>query len=245
MGRPFRQFEKYGMAKGPAKTFAPLAAKDAALRLRLPVVPTMEADPTMELSIPARVDSATGKLYYNPNFSASRGEWTSMMVEELLHQVDLVGPNRSISSRIESLRPGGDLHTEAVSMVDAGKGPLADYLLYPLGAKFSSLKSSRVSAELFARLGVIYHGDPEAMQKYLPQAYEVYHALFRQSLLGPGESVLRDVRSGRSAGRGPGGSEQRDVPANDGDDRSGDGRGSTDNGLECVSRQFQARLSLT
>ena len=235
MGRPFRQFEKYGMAKGPAKTFAPLAAKDAALRLRLPVVPTMEADPTMELSIPARVDSATGKLYYNPNFSASRGEWTSMMVEELLHQVDLVGPNRSISSRIESLRPGGDLHAEAVSMVDAGKGPLADYLLYPLGAKFSSLKSSRVSAELFARLGVIYHGDPEAMQKYLPQAYEVYHALFRQSLLGPGESVLRDVRSGRSAGRGPGGSEQRVLPANDGGNRSGDGRGPTDNGLESVS----------
>lgn len=244
-GRPFRNFEKYGMERGPAMRLATAAVRSAAERLRFPKVPAPVADPNMEMDVPARVDTATGKLYFNPRYQGTQAEWTSIMLEELLHMADLVGANRSLSSQIASLQPDGELFQEASAVVMEGSGPLVEFLSYPLGDKFSGLSNARKAAELFARLGVLYQGDSAAMQRYLPKAHEVFHGLFQQSQLGPNESVLRDVRATRSEGGRQGVGGKRNLPGTDGGNRQSDRRQNASDGLESFSRAIADHFNVS
>jgi hypothetical protein len=182
-------------AKGTARQ----GLQDAATKLNFgSAVPELIADSALPPGTLAAVNTSSGVIHFNARETLSRGEWTQVMAEELFHAADLVGTGTAMSASSERLAATGDIGAEAQRVYDSGDG-LADYLAYPM-MDAEELGPHRVQAELFARLAVLYHGDPALMRRELPTAYEAYHELFGLTQTGPDQFVLGAVPgTGRQA----------------------------------------------
>ena len=184
---PVRVFDAFrtrgGVGPGDVQTAAQQAASMLGIDWRGRLVP----DETLPPATPAAVDVTTAAVHYNPAQRLTQAQWLQVMAEEMMHLVDLVEPQRTLSATSPRLAPTGDIMTEAQRSYDAGSS-LSDWLHYPLGVA-QQLGPARVQAELFARLAVLYHGDAALMRRSLPVAYEAYHAVFNVTPLGLNRSV--------------------------------------------------------
>ncbi len=160
------------------------AEKITGLRLGLDFVPN-EALP---VGVPMRFSLDDRVVEFDPAYQLHRDTAAAFVAEELLHAVDVVGADRTISASSPRLDlDKGDIAREAIDHV-SNNGELARLLRYPVADR-GLLPDDRVKAELFARLGVIYFAEPAAMRAALPKAYEVYHGLFQAE----SDPVTRDV----------------------------------------------------
>lgn len=190
----FARFDQLGDALGSAKQ----GMADAASLLNLQSVGLVRDD-ELPADVPAAVNVQTGAVHWNPAATHSRGQWAQIMAEELLHAADVVGIGRAITASSSRLSVQGDIRREAQAVFEAG-GPAAEWLSYPLHPA-QGLSDARISAELFARLGTFYHGDPTRMQRELPTAYEAFNAIFSLRQVGPDQFVLGAVPGSRQDAR--------------------------------------------
>jgi len=195
-------FSRFGSLEGEFKS-AKQAFEDASelMGITLDDVAVEEVSEPDRLDRPAYFSLETRTIYVNAPAIKGRSAAAQYVAEEILHAVDAIGPDRTISAGSMLLDARfGKVTNEVRAHYDA-RGDLRWWLEYPLAYNFGN---ARIQAELFARLGVLYFGDPEAMQRHLPKAYEVFHETFGFRILDPvsGERVLRQVRGARtSAGR--------------------------------------------
>jgi len=155
--------------------------------------------------VPARFNLDARTIEINELFDYPRERAAAMLVEEVLHGIDVVGGQRTISasSKLFDLDTGA-IAREAVDHYIAG-GSLAGFLEYPLGQAYASYSADRIKAELFARLGTMYLGDPQLLRETLPNAYRAYDEIFglaRENPIGEGAWVFRRVWGARPAGAG-------------------------------------------
>lgn len=229
-GRVFAWFSRLGYENStPAQ-----GIRDAKSIINLSGPVPYRMDATLDNQTPAAVDTKTGTLRINPRFKLSRAHWAQVMVEEIMHMVDVVSPGRSLSvgsARFDQY--SGDIAQEAMRVHASNKG-LADFLSYPLSTPGLSWQGKR--AELFARLAVIYHGDPALMQRELPIAYEAYHVLFGATLLSPDSRVLRDVQSGSAGSSAEIRGRERLGTGADGRPGRSNQIGNTHNGLDSLRK---------
>ena len=148
--------------------------------------------------VPAYFDPDKRVIRVNTAAGRTRSEAAMDIAEEILHAVDSLSGKpvyRTISSGSLLLAKGGGVRREVESHY-ARDGELAKWLHYPLAPQ--ELSESRIKAELFARLGVLYFGSPDQMRALLPKTYEAFDGSFLFLPEGPlGESrVLRQVREG-------------------------------------------------
>lgn len=133
----------------------------------------------------------------------TRIEAAQYMAEEVLHGIDAVNANRTISASSKLLEQGGAIREEAQQAFDDGM--LQDFLTYPLDrVAYETLSDDRVKAELFARLGVLYLGEPQLMREALPNAYSTYDSIFGLEKESPvsGDYVFRKVWRDSTSKRG-------------------------------------------
>ena len=167
----------------------------------------------------------------NPKLPMTRGQAAEYMVEEIWHGIDSVRPNRTVSASSPLLdMKNGSIYKEAESHFDS-EGVLAEFLVYPMAPPYQQeLTPDRIKGELFARLGVLYLGNPRLMQRHLPTAYEVYHGIVGRTENPVTRESVYDTRWSRERGeiRGqyrPG----LEVSSNDrGRESQGRGRGQLD-----------------
>jgi hypothetical protein len=226
-GPVFAWFARLGNDKGTPKG----GMADAMGLLNISKKPELIEDAGLSAFTPAALDTATGAVHFNPAFKLNRAQWAQVMAEELMHAVDIVGPGTSMSSTSNRLAKTGDITQEARQVFDSGRG-LADFLSYPL-AKSYGLSADRQAAELFARLAVLYHGDPSRMKRELPTAYEAYHDLFGTTVFSTESRVLRHVPA-RAGPGGTGGGDQRAGAATDGGAGAGRRGEATNSGLDAL-----------
>lgn len=189
-----------------------------ALRLTgLPVEIEMSIVKEMPISVPMRYALDRHRIELNPLYikTLSRGQLAQMMAEELLHSIDHLGGGRTLSASSQCFnRSSGDVYVEALRHVDA-RGRLAEFLDYPM--RDLSLSGDRIKAELFARLGVLYFADPDAVQSAMPLAHGMYHELFGLSRSTPNSNEYVHSKIWTTAGRfaqahGKHGADAADVP---------------------------------
>lgn len=194
---------------------------------------------------PMAFDLVEQIIRVNPNIEASRVQAAQYLTEEVLHGIDAIKPNRTLSASSRRLAADGDIRGEAQQSMD--DGGLYDFLGYPLNSeRFPYLTESEVRAELFARLGVLYLGDPQLMRQELPNAYRIYHDIFGLELDSPVEAtyVFRKVWGSHSARAGQVLREHGAVPRSGSGNRSADNRKQPGDGLggirQAVHRALQA-----
>ncbi len=196
--------------------------------------------------VPAYFDPDKRVIRVNTAVARTRSEAAMDMAEEILHAVDSLSGKpvyRTISSGSTLLAKGGGVRRE-VEAHYAGDGELAAWVRYPIGSL--DLSESRTKAELFARLGVLYFGDPDHMRASLPKAYEVFDGSFLFLTENPlGESrVLRQVRE-RGLQQGAAPVRVRIPPRPDGagrQDGGSPGGRPASGGLDALRRRIAERL---
>jgi len=196
-------FSRFGSLQGGFKS-AKQAFDDASelMGITLDDVTVEEVNEPDRLDRPAYFSLDNRTIYVNAPAIKSRAAAAQYVAEEILHAVDAVSKDRTISAgsilldaRFGKIANEARIHFES-------RGDLAFWLTYPLGEK--DFSRGRIQAELFARLGVLYFGDPDTMRRQLPLAYEVFHEIFQFAIVEPisGARVLRKVRGARSAAGG-------------------------------------------
>lgn len=162
------------------------ALADALALTGLPVDIEVVDSADMPNDVPMRYSLLDHEIEINTNILQTRAEAAQAMAEELLHSVDHTGNGSTLSAgsyRMSLLR--GDLSQEAIKHYGRN-GYFAEFLDYPLGEKYErKLTQDRIRAELFARLGVLYLAQPDAVKQELPLAYEVFHECFGLSRESP------------------------------------------------------------
>lgn len=223
----FARYDRLGQA--PATAAQALADAEAltGLHLGVPVVEKHLADMPQT---PAYFDMAERQVVFNTAVLTTRARAAEYLAEELLHAVDALGPKRTLSAGSKRLDRGGDIAKESQAQVD-GDAELANFLAYPL--KEHGLTRSEVKAELFARLGVLYFGDPDLMRRVLPTAYEAFHGIFRFEETSPqGDGrVLRQVWGSAVARPAQDDRQRGSVGRRRGEDARGHRHGHADQGL--------------
>lgn len=148
---------------------------------------------------------STRQVEVRADYRAERWQAAQHMVEEVMHGIDALRPNRTLSASSALFARDGAIRMEAQAVFDSG-GELSGFLAYPMdAARHSDLTDSRIKAELFARLGVLYLGQPRLMQETMPNAYRAYHEIFRLSQPDPTDGSawvfgrIWRTRTGRSA----------------------------------------------
>ena len=138
---------------------------------------SVEVSQELGEDVPMAFDHASDTVLVNARFANSpRGEMAQWMAEEILHALDSIRPNRMLSASATSFDlNSGVVSVEATRHFSEG-GKLANWLTYPLAD--DTMTQSQVKAELFARLGVIYFGQPELLKREFPTAYKAYHDTF-------------------------------------------------------------------
>lgn len=203
-------------------------------------VPVREAD--LGQHVPARFLLSERVIEVNKNWAYGRAEGAQYIAEELLHAVDSLSDVRTLSASSKRLAIGkGDIALEAQKHFEADD-TYSNFLKYPIAD--DTLSDTIEQAELFARLGVLYFGEPELMRQSLPLAYEAFDGIFQLRIHPVTDEISRKVWSftGRSI---------RNIPLGGqyGPDRSPSGRdeGGTRNGSrselgrlrEFIRRHFQ------
>jgi polyhydroxyalkanoate synthesis regulator phasin/cation transport regulator ChaB len=139
-----------------------------------PGVPVLRENRPEAKTTPMRYDLATRTVLYNTAVPHTRALDVQYMVEELLHALDHVGGDRLLSAASSRLAPGGDIRAEIEAA--AGKSAaMKGFFYYPL--QVGGMSPDRIAAELFARIGVVYHGFPELLQTTAPNVFAVYAGL--------------------------------------------------------------------
>ena len=157
---------------------------------------------TMKIDTPMAFNLDTRQIQINPDYPATpRWEAAQFMVEEMLHSVDVLGSRATISASSAMFGRNGAIFLEAEANFKGNNPELRRFLAYPLHDYFE-LSQTEKQAELFARLGVLYLGDPQLMQETMPNAYKLYDSIF----------TLADNNSIRPAVRQDTGS-RRQVPS--------------------------------
>lgn len=228
----FDRFADAGTAPGNIKQ----AMQDAMSLTGLDLGLKVELSNDLPAETPMAYDHETDTVLVNPEFAQMpRWQMAQWMAEEVLHALDSVRPGRMLSASAGAFDlDAGPVADEALSHFAEG-GPLADWLAYPLAQP--GMTKSVVKAELFARLGVIYFGQPELLRRTLPKAYEAYHETFRMgSFAGDGDadqSVSAQVHRASNSSRGAeAGSGYGQNPATQGSRAAGRGNRAADPGLE-------------
>ena len=154
---------------------------------------------TMKIDTPMAFNLGTRQIQINPDYPATpRWEAAQFMVEEMLHSVDVVGSRATISASSPMFGRNGAIFLEAVSVFKGITSPdLRRFLSYPL-SDYWGLSQTEKQAELFARLGVIYLGDPQSMQETMPNAYKLYKSIFT---LADNRQVRGEIRNNTEARR--------------------------------------------
>jgi hypothetical protein len=167
--RPYLAGTKY--AEGPASHMQAMADAVEVLGFD-PAVPVLnervQDGPPMRYSLQQRA------VYYNTAAPHSRVADVQYMIEELLHAVDHVGGERTISASNPRFMPGGDLRTELEAAYQSSAA-MRDILAHPLDENVSDTVKA---AELFARAGTLYHANPNLLQATARSTYEAFSAAF-------------------------------------------------------------------
>jgi hypothetical protein len=199
-------------------------------------LPIESINDTKRKDVPAHFDLRRRVIVVNTAAKPSRAEAAQFVAEELLHAVDAVAANRTLSASSSLLEPGGAIDAEVRAHFTSA-GEYAQFLFYPLG--MPDLTVSETRAELFARLGVLYFAQPDALARTLPKTYGAYHAAFRFEATGPlgNGRVLRQVQDLPPNAAQTGG-QSRDGAGVPGRPAGSDRQGRADTGLERLRRDL-------
>jgi hypothetical protein len=188
------QFSRYSqLGRGRVDIAQTVSDVSALLGFDIPFNIGMTAD--MPSTTPMRFNLNNGVIEVNSRLKLPRDEAAQYLIEEVLHGIDVLGPNRTLSSVSNLLHEDGAVYREALDHFTEG-GLLSEFLAYPLDReRFGMYSDDRVKAELFARLGVVYLGEPALLKEALPHAYDTFHRIFgleRESPVGDAH-VFRKV----------------------------------------------------
>lgn len=188
LGTIFERYAALGDEIGTAQQAISDAEEITGLRLGLRVVRAK-----LPPRNPARfmLDSRTLEVSENWNFE--RREGAQYIAEELFHAVDSLSSDRALSASSKRLDlKTGDIALEIINHQD-GKGVYNEFFKYPMME--NDLTDSVKKAELFARLGVLYFGEPARMQRYLPIAYGAFDGIFKFSIHPVSGEISRSLWS--------------------------------------------------
>jgi Large polyvalent protein associated domain 38 len=124
---------------------------------------------------PMRYELATKTIYYNTAAPHSRATDLEGMVEEFLHAADHIKGLNTISASNDAFLPGGAIRTEIEAAMQRSAA-MKGFFEYPLG--MSDLTDTQKAAELFARIGAMYHGWADLLKATAPKAHALYARLF-------------------------------------------------------------------
>lgn len=143
--------------------------------------------------VPARFLLSERIIEVNKNWDFERAEGAQYIAEELLHAVDSLSDVRTLSASSKRLAIGrGDIAIEAQKHFEANDA-YSRFLKYPIAD--DTLTDTVKQAELFARLGVLYFGEPELMRQSLPLAYEAFDGIFQLRIHPVTNEISRKVWS--------------------------------------------------
>lgn len=219
----FEQYDHLGESTStPEQAFSD-ASRITGLSLKTLGVTVVTGPTDMRDDVPMRFGSDTRTIEINPNLSMSRADAAQYAAEELLHAADILD-GQSIAASSTRLALGGDVRNEIEAHV-ASRDTYGAFFAYPVLEK--ALGEGRIKAELFARMGALYLGEPELMRRSLPKAYEAFHEIFEGRNLPASDGVRgklwSDAGGPVQAGRrsGDGGRTAREVQGRSGGERSG------------------------
>ncbi len=194
--RSGQELAAFRRLQGDATSDAARQDAEAILGFASPAPVMRKSDPDLAAQgVPMYYDLDSRTIIYNTAFTArTRAMDAQWMAEEILHAVDHLGEGKTISASSERLAPGGDIRQE-LEAAYARSGILKNVLAYPLAQQFATLAQDRITAELFARVGVIYHGFPDILRAVAPKTFEAYDAIFRSTDEVPG--AVRGGADGR------------------------------------------------
>lgn len=224
-------FDRYA-SLGSEKTTAKKAIEDIPNIMGFESPFAIEEVQDLPKNVPMRFNLDTKKIEVSPEAKYSKPIVLQHLVEEILHGIDSVRSRSTISASSKKFnRQTGIVTREALDHYEGG-GELSAFLKYPFHHKYK-LSDTQTQAELFARLGVVYLGNPGLLKEILPNAYQVYHEIFGLEVETPTDSdryVFRKVWQGGSArnrkmGSEPGVSRSAGGEASGTDRQGGAGRG--------------------
>jgi hypothetical protein len=120
---------------------------------------------------PAAYDRDSGTIVLAEGINFKQDTLLEVLLEERLHAIDSVFPDRSISSNSEMFFEGGPVFEEARRQFEQN-GVFGEFLQYPMG---HGLDANRTAAELFARIGVLYAAEPRLAEQFFPDLKETYN----------------------------------------------------------------------
>lgn len=169
-------------------------------------VTVKDGPPSMGDDVPMRFRPADRAVEINQSYEFTKAEAVQAGVEELMHALDVTTDGLSVAGNSARFAKDGDLRREIEKHWRDG-GPYAAYYEYPLHDRYG-FDDNRIAAELFARAGALYFGEPARMQAQLPATHEVFDGLFALREHPDRQSVSRKIRPGagehRQAGGEPG-----------------------------------------
>lgn len=161
---------------------------DAKRLTGLPVDAEVIENHELPFDVPMRYNLDENLIEINPASKLDRGRAAQAMAEELLHATDHLGDGRTLSagSALFDMEKGSVM-LELQQHYGAG-GYFKEFFDYPFHPLNPSFTDDRIKAESFARLGVLYFAEPDALKRELPRAFEVFHELFGLSKSAPHSS---------------------------------------------------------
>ena len=187
----FDSFSALGNETGSAVQAMYDAEQITGLKLGIPI----EYAKLGEL-IPARFDIARKIIEVNTNWFFTKAEGAQFIAEEILHYVDSVSNEKTISASSKLLDwDNGEIINELREHFES-KGAYSTFLKYPIdNQEFRSLSIDRKKAEVFARMGVLYFGELDKLSHVLPKTYRAYHGIFKVTRDPVVEEISRKVWS--------------------------------------------------
>lgn len=180
----------------------------------------VEIGKQMPPNVPMRFDLNRRVIEVNRSLGITHADAVQYMVEELLHSIDALNGTHTLSASSARLDlETGDIALEVKQHFAEG-GKYSVFFSYPLDSKYD-FSDDRIKAELFARLGALYFGEPDLMRQVLPLAYGAFDGIFQVRINPVTREVSRSIRG--VAGRT---TPARGESGPDGTSIRGDGKGS-------------------
>ncbi len=205
------------------------------LSVDVPIVFRDDPDPA---AAPMYFDGDAGVIAVNRSRVENPSKAASYLVEEYLHALDAAFGGRSIAAGSPRFAPGGDLFDEAGSVTD---GDYKRFLKYPLD---EPMNQGETAAELFARLGALYHGNQPLFRQHFPEAARYYDAIsftIRAQRERSDDSVSGQVWGAAAEARDHGRGDQRGVGGSGEDLFAGDRGWKSDTGLGAIQKALARR----
>ena len=134
----------------------------------------------LEPGVPARFDLGRKIIEVSSNWNFSKSAGAQYLAEEILHYVDSVKNDHTLSASSKLLDwNNGEIINELRAHYK-NNDVYSFFLQYPMDDfQNKDLSIDRRKAEVFARLGVLYFGEPEKMAQSLPKTFKAYHGTFK------------------------------------------------------------------